>query len=184
MAKYLAYYLILGLLFNSCASGNTVILQNQQTSKTISQDETKLSKEIFILIGRGYCCSGHIISINKNGEIKYLVGTYPLANDKLEEMPETYNSQLITPQSKYKPKNFKLSPEKIKSLEQLINNEQEIRFNEDVKVTDDYIYNIYLDNKKIASGYQSRTDKFPKNLKALVDLIETEVEMYELPGMA
>jgi hypothetical protein len=183
MAKYLTYYLILGLLFSSCVSENAIVLQNQQTSKGISQDETKLSKEIFIIIGRGRCCSGHIISISKNGEIKYFVGTYTIPNDKWE-MPETYNPQSITANSKYKPKNFKLSTEKIKSLEQLINNEQELRFKDEASVKDDYIYSIYLDNKKIASGYQSRTDKFPKNLKALVDLIETEVEMYELPGMA
>lgn len=185
MAKCLAYYLILGLLFTSCISknANAIVLENPQTSKPIFQDETKLSKEIVILIGRGGCCNGHIISISKNGEIKYFVGTYSMPNDK-GEMPEIYDLQLITPNSKYKPKNFKLSQEKIKSLEQLISNEQDLRFKDDVEVTDAYIYNIYLDNKKIASGYQLRKDKFPENLKALIDLIRGEVEMYDLPGMA
>lgn len=135
------------------------------------------------MIGRAGCCSGHIVSINKDGEIKYFVGTYSIPN-KEEEMPDIYDPQQITPNSKYKPKNFKLSQERIKSLEQLIGNEQELRFEEDILVTDDYIYSIYLNNKKIASGYQSRKDNFPKNLRALIDLIRGEVEMYELPGMA
>ena len=183
MAKCLVYYLILGLLFTSCASENAIVLENHQTSKTVFQDETKLSKDIFILIGRGGCCNGHIVSISKNGEIKYFVGTYSIANDK-SEMPEIYDPQLITHNSKYKPKDLKLSQEKLNRLEQLISNEQGLRFKDDVSVTDDYIYNIYLDNKKIASGYESRKDKFPKNLKALIDLIREEVKIYELPGMA
>ena len=185
MAKCLVYYLVLGLLFTGCVSknANAIVLENPQTNKPIFQDEAKLSKEIFILIGRGGCCHGHIISISKNGEIKYFVGTYSIPDDK-SEMPEIYDPQLITPNSKYEPKNFKFSQEKIKSLEQLISDEQDLRFKDDVEVTDAYIYNIYLDNKKIASGYQSRKDKFPKNLRALIDLIRGEVAMYELPGMA
>ena len=184
MTKCLAFYLILGLLCISCSSENPIILQNQQTVKTISQDEMKLSKEVFIIIGRGSCCSGHIISIDTNGEIKYLVGNYQIPNDE-EDMPDKYDSQKVTPITTYEPKNFKLSQEKIKSLNQLISNEQELRFaEEDVSIDDAYIYSIYLDNKKIASGYQSRKDNFPKNLKALIDLIEGKIEIYELPGMA
>ncbi len=183
MTKYLAFYLILGLLSISCASENPIILQNQQTVKTISQDEMKLSKEIFIIIGRGSCCSGHIISIDRNGEIKYFVGTYPIPNDE-ENMPDNYDYKKISPNTFYKPRNFKLSQKKIEIVNQLISNEQELTFKEDLLVTDDYIYSIYLDNKKIASGYQSRKEKFPKNLKSLIDFIHQEVEMYELPGMA
>ena len=188
MAKYLVYYLILGLLFTGCASenANAIVVKNPQTSNTILQDETKLSKDIFILIGRGFCCNGHIISINKNGEIKYFVGTYSILPNPNEnsDMPEIYDPHLIKPDTVYKPKNLKLSSEKINRLEQLINDEQELRFKDNVEVDDDYIYSIYLDGKKVASGYQSRKDKFPKNLKALIDLIQGEVKMYELPGMA
>lgn len=189
MTKFLIYYLILGFLFTSCVSKNAAVHENRQTSKTISvdgkklSDKTKLSKEIFILIGRGGCCTGHMISINKNGEIKYYVGAYSLPSDKWE-MPEIYDSQKITPISTYKPKDLKLSQEKIKSLEQLISGEENLHFKEDIIVTDDYLYSIYLDSEKIASGYESRKDKFPKNLKALIDLIHEEVELYELPGMA
>ncbi len=188
MTKFLVNCLILGLLSAGCVSEKTV-LENRPPSKTTSldekklTDETNLSKEIFILIGRGGCCNGHIISINKNGEIKYLVGTYSIPNDK-EEMPEIYDSQKITPTSTYKPKDIKLSQEKIKSLEQLISNGESLHHKEDFLVMDDYEYSIYLDNKKIASGYESRKAKFPANLVALIDLILSEVESYELPGMA
>lgn len=190
MAKCLVY-LIFGLLFTGCVSNNAnaIVFENPQNSKTVSPDEkklpgeTKLSKEIFIIIGRGGCCNGHIVSIDKNGEVKYLVGTYSIPNNE-SEMPETYDSSLITPNSVYKPKNLKLSQEKINSLEQLISNEQDVRFKENILVSDDYMYSIYLDNEKIASGYKSRKDKFPRNLQALIDLIEEEVELYKLPGMA
>ncbi|MBK9163454.1 MAG: hypothetical protein IPM21_05975 [Acidobacteria bacterium] len=189
MTKCLAYYLILGLLSTGCVSEKTRNLGDHQTKRTISldekklADETKLSKEIFILIGRGGCCTGHMISINKNGEVKYFVGTYSIPNDKWE-MPEIYDSQKVTLISTYKPKDLELSQEKIKRLEELISIEENLHFKEDILVSDDYLYSLYLENKETASGYQSRKDKFPRNLKALIDLIQEEVELYELPGMA
>ncbi|CAN5782925.1 hypothetical protein BH24ACI3_BH24ACI3_12080 [soil metagenome] len=189
MAKFLAYFLILVLLTSGCVSENVKVLEHHQTKQTYSVDEkklsygTKLSKEIFILIGRGGCCTGHMISINRNGEIKYLVGTYSIPNDEWE-MPELYDSKKISPISTYEPKDLKLSQEIIKRLERLISKEENLHFKEDALVTDDYLYSLYLDNKKIASGYQTRKDKFSKNLKALIDLIHSEVELYELPGMA
>lgn len=183
MIKYLIYYFILGLLFTSCDAKNTIGNQNPLTGKTISQDETKLQKEIFLMIGRGGCCNGHIVSISKNGEIKYFVGSYSIPNDR-EDMPEIYDSQLIKQNPKYKPKYRKLSEEKINQLRQLVNDEQKLRFKDEVSVEDDFVYNIYLDNKKIASGYESRKAEFPTNLAALLDLIRGDVELYKLPGMA
>ena len=183
MIKYLIYYFILGLLFTSCDAKNTIGNQNQLNSKTISQNEMKLPKEIFLLIGRGGCCNGHIVTISKNGEIKYFVGSYSIPNDR-SDMPEIYDSQLIKQNQNYKPKYRKLSEEKINNLGQLINDEQKLRFKDEVLVKDDFVYNIYLNNKKIASGYESRKAEFPANLAALVDLICSEVELYELPGMA
>ncbi|MEJ7847649.1 MAG: hypothetical protein WKF92_06140 [Pyrinomonadaceae bacterium] len=183
MIKYLIYYFILGLLFTNCAAKYTIGNQNHQTNETIFQNETKLPKEIFLLIGRGGCCNGHIVSISKNGEIKYFVGTYSIPNAS-SDMPEIYDSQLITQNPNYKPKYRKLSEEKIIHLKQLINDEQKLRFKDEVLVTDDFVYNIYLNNKKIASGYQSHKAKFPTNLAELIDLIRGEVELYNLPGMA
>jgi hypothetical protein len=189
MKKFLVYYLILVFLSTGCVSENSMVIENSQTGKTVSldlkklSDETKLSKEIFVMIGRGGCCNGHIISINRDGKIRYLVGSYSIPSEKWE-MPEIYDSQRIKPLSTYKPKDLNLSKEKIKRLEQLIGNEEKLRFKEDVIVTDDYLYSIYLDNKKIAFGYESRMKEFPANLAALVDFIRSEVELYELPGMA
>jgi hypothetical protein len=99
-------------------------------------------------------------------------------------MPETYDSQLVKQNPKYKPKYRKLSQEKIKLLRQLIDDEQKLRFNDKVEVDDDFVYTLFLDNKKIAFGYESRMTEFPTNLAALVDLIRNELELYELPGMA
>ena len=155
MIKYLTYYLILGFLFTSCETKNTIGSQNHRTSKTIFKNETKLPKEIFLLIGRGGCCNGHIISISKNGEIKYFVGSYSIPNDR-SDMPDVYDSQLIKQNLKYKPRYLKLSDEKIKLLRQLINDEQKLRFKDGVRVKDDFVYNIYLENQKIAFGYESR----------------------------
>ena len=183
MTKYLIYYFIVGLLFTSCDAKKTIGNQNPLTGKTISQDETKLPKEIFLMIGRGGCCNGHIVSISKNGEIKYFVGSYSIPNDR-SDMPEIYDSQLIKQNPNYKPKYRKLSEEKINQLGQLINDEQKLRFKDEVPVKDDFVYSIYLDNKKIASGYESHKAEFPTNLAALLDLIRREVELYELPGMA
>jgi hypothetical protein len=183
MIKYLIYYFILGLLFTNCAAKNIIGNQNHQTSETISQNETKLPKEIFLLIGRGGCCNGHIVSISKNGEIKYFVGAYSIPDAK-SDMPEIYDPHLITQNPDYEPKYRKLSKEKINNLGQLINDEQKLRFKDEVSVKDDFVYNIYLDNKKIASGYESHKAEFPTNLAELIDLIRGEVELYKLPGMA
>jgi hypothetical protein len=183
MTKYLTFYLIVGLLFVSCEATNTIGNQNHPTSKTSSQDETKLPKEIFLMIGRGGCCNGHIVSISKNGEIRYFVGSYSVPNDR-SDMPEIYDSQLIKQNPSYKLKYRKLSEEKINNLGQLINDEQKLRFKDEVPVKDDFVYSIYLDNKKIASCYESNKAEFPTNLAALVDLIRGEVELYKLPGMA
>lgn len=183
MLKHLVYCFILGLLFTSCDAQNPVDSKDQLTSNTVSQNETILPKEIFLLIGRGGCCNGHIVTISKNGEIKYFVGSYSIPNDR-SDMPETYDSQLIKQNPNYKPKYQKLSEEKINKLGQLINDEQKLRFKDKVSVKDDFVYNIYLDNKKIASGYESRKVEFPTNLAALIDLIRGEIELYKLPGMA
>lgn len=183
MLMYSTFCLILGLVFAGCSAMSTISNQNELTSKTISRDATKLPKEIFLLIGRGGCCNGHMISISKNGEIKYFVGTYPIPNDS-SDMPETYDSQLIKQNPKYRPKYLILSEEKLIHLEQLIIDEQKLRFNDKVEVDDDFVYTIFLDNRKIATGYESRIAEFPANLAALVDLIRGEVELYELPGMA
>lgn len=182
MITYLTYSFILGLLFTNCAAKNIIGNQNHQISETVSQNETKLPKEIFLLIGRGGCCNGHIVSISKNGEIKYFVGNYSIPDDK-SDMPEIYDPQLIKQNPDYEPKYRKLSKEKINQLRQLINDEQKLRFKDEVSVKDDFVYNLYLDNKKIASGYKSRKTEFPKNLAELIDLIPKEVELYKLPDM-
>lgn len=173
----------MGLLFTTCDAKEAIDDQNQLNVKRLSHSETKLPKDIFLLIGRGGCCNGHIITISKNGEIKYFVGSYSVTNDS-SDMPEIYDSQLIKQNLNYKPKYRKLSEEKINQIGQLINDEQKLRFKDEVLVKDDFVYNIFLDNKKIASGYESRKAEFPANLIALVDLICSEVELYELPGMA
>ena len=141
--KKVLYYFIVGLLFTSCDAKKTIGNQNPLTGKTISQDETKLPKEIFLMIGRGGCCNGHIVSISKNGEIKYFVGSYSIPNDR-SDMPEIYDSQLIKQNPNYKPKYRKLSEEKINKLGQLINDEQKLCFKDEVLVKDDFVYNIYL----------------------------------------
>lgn len=183
MLRNWTFCFVVGMLFVGCDAVNTIRNQNEPTSQTISQDETNLPKEIFLLIGRGSCCNGHMVTVTKEGDIKYFVGSYRIPNDS-SEMPETYDSQLVKQDPKYEPKYQKISQEKIKLLRQLIDDEQELRFNDKVEVDDDFVYTFFLDNKKIAFGYESRKTEFPKNLAEVLALILAEVELYKLPGMA
>jgi hypothetical protein len=183
MIKFLTFYCLFGLLFASCDAKKALSDQNELTGRGLSRFETELPKEIFLLIGRGGCCNGHIITISKNGEIKYFVGSYSIPSDR-SEMPEKYDSQLITQNPNYKPKYRKLSEEKINHLVQLVKEEQMLRFKDEVWVEDDFVYTFFLDKNKVASGFESRKTEFPKNLAKVLALILGEVELYNLPGMA
>lgn len=101
-----------------------------------------------------------------------------------DSIPEVYNPESIKIDKKYSRKNGKLSSENLKRLAQLLSDTKKIEFRDETLVMDDYLYQLYLDNKNIAYGYQSNLKKFPENLQEIIKIIESEIKLHELPGMA
>lgn len=147
-----------------------------------------LSKGIVVFIGRGGCCYGHIISIDKNGNLQYSVGTYsiPASNggDADAHLPENFDPNRIKVDEKYAQKNKKVPAEVLERLAKLIRDEGKLSFQDKSLVYDAYVYNVYLDNKVIAFGYDSNIKNFPENLRELITLVISQIELYKLPGMA
>jgi hypothetical protein len=147
-----------------------------------------LSKNIVVFIGRGGCCYGHIISIDKSGNLQYSVGTYSIqasnGGDTDAYLPENFDPNRINVDEKYAQKNKKVSAEVLERLAKLIRDEEKLSFRDKSLVYDAYVNNIYLDNKGIAFGYDSNIKSFPENLRELITLVIGQVELYKLPGMA
>jgi hypothetical protein len=163
--------------------------QNQDSINSSQLDASGiLSKDIIVFIGRGGCCYGHIISINKNGNLQYSVGTYsiPASNGGEADayLPETFDPNRIEVDKKYAQKNKKVPTEVLERLEQLIREDEKLGYRDKSLVFDAYHYNIYLDNKGIGYGYGSKIKSFPANLRELITLVVGQVELHKLPGMA
>jgi hypothetical protein len=188
MLRGLSILLVLVILGGACTTSPSTeaVSNNQPFVKSYSSPkQNELPKEIFILIGRGNCCSGHAISISKDGEVDYSIAEYSsLESDKSGSTPETYDPNSIKMNERYSKKRTRLSPDTLKKLSELIGNEEKLHFYDEMGVTDTYLYNIYLDKKKIAHGYEPNIKRFPEELQAMISLILNEVELYKLPGMA
>lgn len=152
------------------------------------EDMDTLPKKIVVFIARGGCCYGHIISIDKDGDLKYFVGSYskPQSSDSTsaEILLERFDPNQIEVDKKYIPKYREVAGEKLEQLARLVRREEELSFRDNAVVKDAYLYNIYLDQKRIAYGYNSNIRIFPESLRKLVTLVESEVETYKLPGTA
>lgn len=188
---------IIGMILIYCASiagCQSYLSKNKSSEKQSSDSSTanqqleNLPNQITIFIGRGVCCSGHIISVGKNGDFKYVVGEYVLPENSdgisTDSMPEVYDPQLIKINQKYNQKNGKISEENFRQLEKLLSNTKSLEFHDKTVIKDDYLYHLYLDGKKIAYGYQVNMKSFPENLRKIIELISGDVKLYELPGMA
>ena len=163
--------------------------KRQDPVKVSDVEEPKtLPKNLVVFVARGGCCYGHIISIDKDGNLKYLVGTYSKLQSSdsasAEYLLEIFDPNQIEVDKKYVQKYQKISGEKLKQLARLVRNEEELSFRDNAVVDDAYLYNIYLDQKRIAYGYDSHMRSFPESLRKLVTLVESEVEMHKLLGMA
>ena len=147
-----------------------------------------LSKDIIVFMGRGGCCYGHIISIDKKGNLQYSVGTYSISASNGDEadayLPETFDPNRIEVDRKYVKKTKNVSAEMLERLAQLVRDEEKLSFRDKSLVDDAYVYNVYLDNKGIAYGYDSKIKTFPANLQEFITLIISQVELHKLPGMA
>jgi hypothetical protein len=150
-----------------------------------NQDSTKLEKSIDIIIGRGVFCCGHIISIDTNGKYTYLVGEYiPEDSELKNEPPENFDINFVKQDKSYKRKSGKLSTDKINKISRLIKEESKLLVKDKAVWTDSYIYQIYFDKKLITYGYNLDEKRHPENLIKLIRLIEKEIGLHELPGMA
>ncbi|MBK9163215.1 MAG: hypothetical protein IPM21_04775 [Acidobacteria bacterium] len=164
-------------------------LDKREISNTFSAKEQQiLPKEMVIFIGRGGCCYGHFISIDKAGDLQYSVAAYTLTTfdetHSENHQPKTFDPALISVDKKYAPQSRKIPADKVERLARLIQDEKTIYLNDTSVSDDDFIYYIYLDKSRIALGYESHLKSFPENLQELISLIIGEVELHELPGMA
>ena len=95
-------------------------------------------------------------------------------------MSEIFNPELMKYDEKYPKKQKQLSAENITKLAELISDEEKLQqFDKMGSVLDDYDYNVYLDKKNIAFGYESNMSTFPKNLRSSINLILDEIEIYD-----
>ena len=147
-----------------------------------------LSQDLVVFIGRGGCCYGHIISIDRSGRLRYLVGTYHRSESGSDEsseiLPEIFDSKAIEMDTKYAERNRTVSVEKLKELERLLRDGDQIGFQDNTLVEDDYLYQVYFDRKRIAYGYGSHLKSFPLGLQELITILNDQVELHKLPGMA
>lgn len=173
---------------NTPPSMNTSSQNHDSINSSHLNASVILSRDIIVFIGRGGCCYGHIISIDRKGNLKYSVGTYHLSEAKNSEsseyLPETLDLNSIEVDKKYSQKYQEVSVEKIKELARLMQSEEELRFQDKGLVYDDYLYQIYFDNKRIAYGYSVHLKSFPIELQELITLVVGQVELHKLPGMA
>lgn len=188
-------YILLALLVVTAVTGcnsttsEKVNSDNQpQVNSDANQESDRLPKDINILIGRGGCCYGHIISIDRNGDLEYFVGQYNLPVDKNSIskgiMPEIFNPDLVKMDKRYSPKYRKVPLDNLRQLAQLIREEKKLHFRDETMVTDAYLYHLYINKKKVAYGYDLNLEVFPENLQKLIKLILSEIKLHELPGMA
>jgi len=180
---------VFGILLSSCGGRSNELSNTAKTESTNSEGTShksvELPKEILILIGRGGNSYGHIISINKKGYIHYGVGSFLIETDESGNITEPFNPDSVKYDERYSKKEKQLSSENITKLAELISGEEKLRrFDEMGSVSDAYEYRVYLDKKNVAFGYDINMSDFPKNLRSLIDLIENEIEIHELPGMA
>jgi hypothetical protein len=182
------------ILLVAAAGCNLPTSMNAESKNHESLDPRKLnpsrtlSKDVIVFIGRGGCCYGHIISIDKGGNLQYSVGTYSIAAANRHVvhayLPETFEPNRIEVDKRYAQKNKNISSDVLERLAELLRDEQKLRFRDKSLVEDAYIYNIYLDNKEIAHGYDSKIETYPTNLREFITLVIGQVELHKLPGMA
>jgi hypothetical protein len=151
-------------------------------------DADLLPKDIIVFIGRGGCCYGHLIAIDRKGNLEYSVGTYhrsELNKSKSPEvLPEAFDMHSIEVDKRYAQEHQELPVEKIKEIALLMRDDEQLHFQDKELVDDDYLYQIFFDNKRIAYGYNSNLNDFPIKLRELINLVVNQTELHKLPGMA
>jgi len=163
--------------------------KDSQNSKSINAMEASIAlpKNIWLFIGRGSCCYGHIISIDEKGNLKYSVGKYSIpdsGNGSEVYLPEVFEPSRITIDRKYGEINQQVSAEVLRKLDGLMGDEEKLSFRDNSLVYDSYIYNVYFNRKAIGHGYESKMEALPTNLRELIRIVTSEVTLHKLPGMA
>lgn len=181
------------ILLFAMASCNVALSSNSKSAGLTSNNSDKLpeadilSKELVVFIGRGGCCYGHIISIDRGGDLKYSVGTYsrPVSDSRSSQfLPEAFDVNLIEIDKKYEEKFQRVSVESLRELERLVRGVESLRFRDQSLAVDDYLYHVFLDKQRVAYGYSSNRRSFPANLQRFIDLVTSQIKLHELPGMA
>ncbi len=180
------------LVFAGCDSKTSTQRDSGDLSSIYPSNVTKvenaLPRQILLLIGRGGCCNGHIIYIGLDGTLDYSVGVYHMANPNLASarVPEiaVFDTSQITRNEHYAPKKVKLSDSALRRLSETIRKTETISFMDSRVVKDAYQFNLYIDERLVASGYRSIDQAPPEKLQELLTLIIDQVGLYDLPGMA
>lgn len=158
---------------------------NKEPSNNSIEKQTtdKLPKTIDIIIG---ISNGYIISIGKNGEYKYFAGDYiPDVKNKIssDEPLPNFDIKFVKKDEIFKEKSGRFPVSKINKISKLILDEKKLFIQEQINITDQYTYQIYLDKKLVAYGYSTVETGFSDNLKQLFKLIQSEIK-FELSGRA
>jgi len=175
-----------GCSVSDSTSGRSQRLGLNNSNQMRKSDQ--LTRNIVLFVARGGCCYGHIISIDRSGNLSYLVGTVSVsASENLESgtnLPKKFDPDHIVADGKYAQKNETVPPDVIEQLERLIRTESDLSFRDSTLIDDAYMYHIYLDNEQIANAYESSLKSSPERLRELVELVLGQVQLHKLPGMA
>jgi len=119
----------------------------------------------------------HIITINSRNELCYKVGSI-FVGDNLDSSKITYSNN-------YKEIKKTLSDVNIKKINEFYSNKNSLLFNDSNIVKDSWEYYLYVDGKKMAFGWRSNFDDFPKTLKELINyIIGITGKLYDIPEMS
>ena len=152
------------------------------------KSDTILPKDIFIILGRGSCCSGHIISVDRDGKLVYIVGRYQMSNQNGVGMrvPETekFDVRKITADPVHPHKVVVLQRDVTDRLTKMLNEPEKLQFFDERYIKDAYNLTIYLNDELVVSGFDIDRSGFPDRLNEFIKLLFEQVKMYDLGGMA
>ena len=130
------------------------------------------------------CCDGHIVTIDRDGSLTYLVADYRLPdNDGYTNtaIPTTFHRDLIVDADSNVKMHKRLGPKVMSRIRSLAESEVRTSFNDKNIIDGAWTVAIYLNGKLEVSGYEGFSE-FPKNARSLIDQIRAIIDLKELPS--
>ena len=136
-----------------------------------------LKKEVTLIKSVPGGSRAHIITISRTGKLTYNVGSVSHL--------ERFDWEFVKIDKQYSTVNVQITLAESDKINRLVENEKTLSYNDKTIVKDNLQYYIYLNARKIAFGYERNFDKYPPNLKLLIDSVIKQIDMlYKISGMS